>query len=414
MVSGGVNPPPAAAAPLVPASVPVSVPAFVTGTGTGTGTSGSVAVEFTPDVSGALPLTVSGLVRASRQPNPDDPGSPTSGFTEPGEDTTYLVTVPAGLRFLRIDLDSIGDSANLDLNAYVEVPGDESVQFESQTGAADEQINLPNPIPGDYEVVVSTVSGYSDFTLDTYLVPAGPGEGALTATPANVLATAGVTASYTLTWAGLQSGPGYLGLVEYGENARTVLEVDPGAASIATAVNVTSPTILGVPEEGRTLRAKTGTWTPRAREFFYQWQANGTDVFGATEARYRVNDSIAGATLTVKITARAPGLIAGTAVSGGVYVKEKVFPTVTLSQSTIGPGEQTVATVAIRSFSAVSGVVELRVGALRYPVTLDADQTGQVTLLGLPPRSYKVTAFYPGSDIVAPVESDPVRLRVKR
>ena len=119
-------------------------------------------------------------------------------------------------------------------------------------------------------------------------------------------------------------------------------------------------------------------------------------------------------TLTVKVTGRAPGLISGTAVSGGVYVKEKVFPTVELSATTIVPGESTVATVAIRSFSQVSGNVELRVGALRYQVPLDANQTGQVTLSGLPPRSYRVSAFYPGTDIVAPVESDALRLRVKR
>lgn len=69
----------------------------------------------------------------------------------------------------------------------------------------------------------------------------------------------------------------------------------PKVATVAT------PTILGTPEVGRTLSAKTGTWTP-GTVFTYQWFAAGTPIAGATASTLTLAPAQQGAEIVVKVT----------------------------------------------------------------------------------------------------------------
>jgi len=73
--------------------------------------------------------------------------------------------------------------------------------------------------------------------------------------------------------------------------------------------SLTPPTIAGTPESGQTLTALPGTWSGAASTFAYQWErcdgtgANCTDLPGAVDSSYVVQDADVGATLRMRVTA---------------------------------------------------------------------------------------------------------------
>lgn len=84
-----------------------------------------------------------------------------------------------------------------------------------------------------------------------------------------------------------------------------------GNAPVAKAL----PGVTGTTKVGRTLTASRGTWDSSGLTFTYQWLRDGKAVSGATKNTYVLTSSDAGKKLSVKVTAKRPGHLAGTATS---------------------------------------------------------------------------------------------------
>ena len=425
------------------------------------GTTGSVSVPITPGVTGPVPLRLSGLVAGVRAPNPDDAASPVSGRAATGDEFSFLVEVPVESSFLRFDLDSLGDGADLDLNIFLDRTNEETVTWDSRSGASDERVDIPQAPAGSYRVVINTSAGASDFTLTSYIVPSGSSGGTFTATPSTLAGREGFTANIGLSWAGLtwpDSGAitEYLGVVDYGDTGiRTVLTVAPAAAAgggggpvdpvdlggptdpggdpgapvdpadkpLMNASNVAPPTILGTPEVGRTLRARAGEWDPADLDFAYRWRADGVDLPGATGARFRVTDAAAGTTVTLVVTATAEGFSPALAVSSGVRVKAASEVTLSLNRSTASVGHTITARIRVLSTDADPGEraqpgdvvvsVDGREYTREYTVELGRGGRARFTLPDLAAGTYRVSASWEGTSTVAGDESPTARLRLR-
>jgi len=84
------------------------------------------------------------------------------------------------------------------------------------------------------------------------------------------------------------------------ENSNTSSAV-PGAAPVNTVAPALSDT---TPVEGQELTVTTGTWTGTpSPTFTYQWQANGSNISGATSSSYTVEVAYVGNTIRCVVTA---------------------------------------------------------------------------------------------------------------
>ena len=92
----------------------------------------------------------------------------------------------------------------------------------------------------------------------------------------------------------------------------------------------TLPTITGTVAVGSTVKAGTGTWTPSATSYKYQWAANGTAIKGATGASLKIPAGLLGKKLTVTVTAIRTGHPNGKATSKAtIAVAKGKAPTAT-------------------------------------------------------------------------------------
>lgn len=98
------------------------------------------------------------------------------------------------------------------------------------------------------------------------------------------------------------------------------------ATAAATHAFVTAPvpTITGTPTVTEVLTANTGTWSPAADTFAYQWYYGGAVIPGATSSTWLVTSTTVGYAITVKVTAYKAGypsvekLSAATALVGNL------------------------------------------------------------------------------------------------
>ncbi|WP_328413258.1 Tat pathway signal protein [Streptomyces violaceus] len=75
------------------------------------------------------------------------------------------------------------------------------------------------------------------------------------------------------------------------------------------------PLISGTAKAGKTLKSSTGTWSPAASSWSYQWYANGKAISGATKSSLVLKAAQAGKKITVKVMAHRAGHKDGSAVS---------------------------------------------------------------------------------------------------
>jgi hypothetical protein len=396
--------------------VALAAPASVAGTGV----TGSVDVRVTPGSTGDIPLEATGLAAGTRMPNADDPASPYTGIGKTGDTFEYEVVVPEGTSLARFDLDSADDSGDLDLYVLqLAADGTPVTQFTSATGSADERVDIPSPDAGTYQVVADVYSAGTGensgaFTVRTFLLQPGAGEGAFTVAPEVVSGVQGTPATFTASWTGLAPETEYLGLVEYGDTGlSTTVTVSSGPAeeepTPTAPVATAAPTISGTPALGRTLRATPGTWDTEGPTFAYQWLANGEPIANATSATHRVTRADQGATLSVVVTATVEGRPSGTAESAGVAVPYAAKVTVRLDRHIAFSWQRTKATVVVTSDAktAPTGTATVTVGSRTVDVTLDSRGRGTVTLPKLRSGVHKVTASYAGSESIAGATSRP-------
>ena len=376
----------------------------------GTGVTGSVDVTVTPGGDGDIPLSTSGLSLGSLVADPTGTAPGHSGSGVKGDEVAYEVGVAAGAEFARFDLDSLDDTADLDLVVYrLDAAGEPVAAWQSATGSADERVDLVAPEAGTYRVLVSVFSANPSTGWDLTLASVLPGGAPLTLTPSVLPGQQGVATTYTASWSGLAPQSTYLGLVEYGDTgAFTAVQVATGEAETPdpeAPVNTAPPTISGTPAPGKTLTATPGEWDTEGLAFGYQWQAGGVDIAGATGATYRVTRADQGAVITVVVTATAEGLPSATATSEAVTVPFGSTTALSVNRHVGFSWQKTTATVKVASASPtpVAGTVTVTVNGKPVDVALTAESNGSLTytLPKLRAGFYTVKASYGGSETVA-------------
>ena len=94
------------------------------------------------------------------------------------------------------------------------------------------------------------------------------------------------------------------------------------AAKVAagTITNTAAPTASGTAKVGKKLKVTRGSWSPSAT-VTYRWYRAGTRIKRATASSYRLTAKDAGATITVRVTAKRPGY---TTVAKTIVAAKKV------------------------------------------------------------------------------------------
>jgi hypothetical protein len=80
------------------------------------------------------------------------------------------------------------------------------------------------------------------------------------------------------------------------------------------------PKLSGSHAVGKTEKVSTGSWSPKATKYSYQWYANGKKIHGATKSSFKVAKADKGKKLTCKVTAHATGYAAGSVTTSSVRI----------------------------------------------------------------------------------------------
>ena len=200
--------------PIAVEPVAVSAPTEVHGDASA---SGSESFDIVLGSAAPLALDVAGLVGVT--PTVDSVTTGEFDDADPVVDADtklYRVEVPAGTPAVRFSLDSVDDTADLDLWVYKD---GEFVDL-SASGAADEQVTLRNPDAGTYDVYVNgftTPGGSTTYGIANFVLPAANlGNLTLSPNPVPPPATLGDLSTVTATWSGLDPTKRYFGAISYG------------------------------------------------------------------------------------------------------------------------------------------------------------------------------------------------------
>ncbi|QHF23576.1 S8 family serine peptidase [Rathayibacter sp. VKM Ac-2804] len=211
----------------------------------GSGSTGSASVTVTPGVGDPLPLMPSGLVAGVLAQDASSSGGHTGTLSGRASFST-TVEVPAGTDFARFDLDSLDQTADLDLTVSLLADGKPVRTASGLTPAADERVDLAVPEAGRYRVTVIAAGAGAGpevaFDLRSFLVAAEGGVGSLRTAPTVIAAAPGRPTDYSVSWSGL-AGPGtYLGRIAYGDSARaTLISIDVASAPAPTPAPTGAP-----------------------------------------------------------------------------------------------------------------------------------------------------------------------------
>jgi hypothetical protein len=140
------------------------------------------------------------------------------------------VTVPAGTKYARFSTFDADYPAGTDLDVFVYKAGTTAVLGSSTGGSAEEEVNLPAPAGGSYDVYVDLFAGADQQAVKLNHWELQTPADNLTATPASQPVQVAGQASVTAAWSGLTAGTRYLGLLSYSDGAdgsgSTVVRVD--------------------------------------------------------------------------------------------------------------------------------------------------------------------------------------------
>lgn len=205
----------------------------------GTGLTGSVDVTVTPGGDGVIPLSTTGLTPGTLQRDPTNMVKDHSGSGETGASFQYTVKVAKGTVLARFDLNSIDDTADLDLTVYqLDNKGTPIAGWQSASGSADERVDLYSPDAAKYLVYVDVYSANPATAFDLTTFSVLPGGSPLTLDPPELSGQAGVPMTYTASWSKLKASTSYLGLVYYGDTGlSTVVSVATGSRQLPVGVN---------------------------------------------------------------------------------------------------------------------------------------------------------------------------------
>lgn len=352
----------------------------------GTGTYGAVDVTVTPGGTGDIPLATTGLSAGIFYEDPTGTEVDHSGSGVSGDEFTYDVTVPDGTTYARFDLDSIDDTADLDLIVYLlDDAGTPIAGWQSATGDADERVNLADPTPGAYLVIASVYAANPATAFDVRTYAVVPGGEPIGLNPAVLPGVQGEAVTFTASWEGLAPFTSYLGLISYGDTgAVTALEVVTQEDVVpGTPVNTVLPSITGKPIVGKKLTANPGEWDVDGLKFSYQWQVDGTTIVGADKRKYRVTAADEGKAITVVVTASKKNLPSASAVSESVMINYSSSVSLSVSRHVAFSWNTISATIRVTTSAddAAAGTVEVTVDGKKVDsVTLGDADNGKVTV----------------------------------
>jgi hypothetical protein len=199
--------------PITLQPVAVSAPTEVHGDASA---SGSEEFQIIQGSMEPLEMSVAGLVGVT--PIADSVVTGDFDINAPVADAdtkVYHVDVAAGTKAARFSLDSLDDTADLDLFVYL----DGDFVDLSASGAADEEVTLVNPAEGTYDVYVNgfaTPGGSTAYGLANFVVSsADAGNLTLSPNPVPPPATLGDPATVTGTWSGLDPAKRYFGVISF-------------------------------------------------------------------------------------------------------------------------------------------------------------------------------------------------------
>ncbi|MDX6229850.1 MAG: hypothetical protein QOI76_3240 [Frankiales bacterium] len=81
-----------------------------------------------------------------------------------------------------------------------------------------------------------------------------------------------------------------------------------------------APSISGTAKVKSTVRAKVGTWTPKATSYSYQWLLGGKAIRHATHSSFTIPKQDKGKRLSLKVTAHRAGYANGSAISKTIKI----------------------------------------------------------------------------------------------
>lgn len=163
---------------------------------------------FTATARGLIPAAITAGTVA------DDPTDGSCSLSAPNAQLIPVV-IPAGTTYARFSLFDADVNAGSDIDLCV-ANGAGTIVGSSGSGTSAEEVNLTNPVAGNYTVVVHGwgVVGSSPFKLHTWLLSSASAGNMTVTAPAS--AVIGGTGTINLSFSGLTAGTKYLGSVAYG------------------------------------------------------------------------------------------------------------------------------------------------------------------------------------------------------
>jgi hypothetical protein len=200
----------------------------------GTGTAGSVQVPITSGYTGTLNTTAVGLTPATvaeaALKNPGGVSFPTTNPAANDHVAKFTVNVPAGVKHARFSTFDADYPAGTDLDVFVYKTGTTALLGSSAGGSAEEEVNLPAPAGGSYDVYVDLFAGANEQQVKLNHWGLLNAEGNLTVTPATQSVQVAAQTNVTASWTGLTPGTRYLGRLGYSDGAdgsgSTIVRVD--------------------------------------------------------------------------------------------------------------------------------------------------------------------------------------------
>jgi len=200
----------------------------------GTGTSGSVDVPITAGYTGTLNTSAVGLTAATvaeaTLKNPGGVSFPTTNPAVNDHVAKFTVNVPAGTKYARFSTFDTDYPAGTDLDVFVYKTGATTLLGSSTGGSAEEQVNVPAPVGGSYDVYVDLFAGAAQQQVRLNHWELQSAQGNLTATPESQPVQVADQTTVTASWTGLTAGTRYLGRLQYSDGAdgsgSTVIRVD--------------------------------------------------------------------------------------------------------------------------------------------------------------------------------------------
>ncbi|GAA2174767.1 hypothetical protein GCM10009784_14440 [Arthrobacter parietis] len=209
-------------------------------------------VSFTsegPDGSGTIPVTsgsnapiameLLGLSKATSEDFSLVPNGGGLSLSTNASNYVSTLTIPEGTPFAKLSVVSADPTADFD---FFVVNSRNQIAYQAATGSASESLNLQNPTPGTYRVIVNLFASpdgrATAGTFDAAILGADEGNASLTPNPLEL--ANGESGEVTLNWTGLEPGS-YVGRVTYeGSAAVTFVSVVVGADGVAAPTAVSS------------------------------------------------------------------------------------------------------------------------------------------------------------------------------